>query len=35
MRNPVRRGFAAGFTIVVIGANISFPLAVQFGIVGG
>jgi succinate dehydrogenase / fumarate reductase, cytochrome b subunit len=33
-RNPLRRGFAAGFTIVVIGANISFPLAVQFGIVG-
>lgn len=33
-RNPVRRGFAALFTIVVVGANISFPLAVQFGVVG-
>lgn len=32
--NPLRRGFAAAFTIVVVGANISFPLAVQFGIVG-
>lgn len=33
-RNPVRRGVAAAFVIVVIGANISFPIAVQLGIVG-
>jgi len=32
--NPLRRGFAAGFAIVVAGINITFPLAVQFGIVG-
>jgi len=32
--NPVRRGVAAAFVIVVIGANITFPLAVQAGIVG-
>jgi len=31
--NPIRRGVAAAFVIVVIGANITFPLAVQFGIV--
>jgi succinate dehydrogenase / fumarate reductase cytochrome b subunit len=34
LRNPVRRGIAVAFTVVVVGANISFPLAVQFGIVG-
>jgi succinate dehydrogenase / fumarate reductase, cytochrome b subunit len=33
-KNPIRRGTAAVFTIVVVGANVSFPLAVQFGIVG-
>ena len=33
-RNPLRRGFAAAFAVVVAGANISFPLAVQFGVVG-
>lgn len=33
-RNPVRKGFAAAFAIVVAGANITFPLAVQFGVVG-
>ena len=32
-RNPIRRGVAAAFTIVVVGANVSFPLAVQAGIV--
>lgn len=32
--NPLRRGFAAGFALVVAGINISFPLAVQLGIVG-
>ena len=33
-RNPLRVGFAATFAIVVAGINISFPLAVQLGIVG-
>ena len=33
-RNPLRRGFAAAFAVVVAGANISFPLAVQCGVVG-
>jgi len=33
-RNPLRKGIAAGFAILVAGANISFPLAVQFGIIG-
>ena len=33
-RNPLRKGIAAGFAIIVAGANISFPLAVQFGIIG-
>lgn len=32
--NPLRRGFAAGFAIVVAGANISFPIAVMTGILG-
>jgi succinate dehydrogenase / fumarate reductase cytochrome b subunit len=32
--NPLRRGFALGFAVVVAGINITFPLAVQFGIVG-
>jgi succinate dehydrogenase / fumarate reductase cytochrome b subunit len=32
--NPLRRGFAAGFAIVVAGANISFPIAVLTGVVG-
>ena len=34
LHNPIRKGFAAAFTIIVVGANVSFPLAVQFGIVG-
>lgn len=33
-RNPVRLGFAAVFTIVVVAANVSFPIAVQLGIIG-
>jgi succinate dehydrogenase / fumarate reductase cytochrome b subunit len=32
--NPLRKGFAIGFAVVVAGINITFPLAVQFGIVG-
>jgi succinate dehydrogenase / fumarate reductase cytochrome b subunit len=32
--NPIRRGFAAGFAIVVAGINISFPIAVLTGVVG-
>jgi len=32
--NPLRKGFAAGFAVIVAGVNITFPLAVQFGIVG-
>jgi len=32
-RNPIRRGLAAAFTIIVVGANVSFPIAVQAGIV--
>ena len=33
-RNPIRKGFALVFTLAVVIPNISFPLAVQFGIVG-
>lgn len=33
-RNPLRRGFAAGFAILVAGINISFPIAVMTGVVG-
>lgn len=33
-RNPVRRGFALGFTAVVVLPNIAFPVAVQLGIIG-
>ncbi|MFP4234008.1 MAG: succinate dehydrogenase cytochrome b subunit, partial [Nitriliruptoraceae bacterium] len=29
-----RKAFAIGFTVVVIGGNVSFPLAVVFGLVG-
>jgi hypothetical protein len=29
----LRRGFAAGFAILVAGVNISFPIAVLAGIV--
>ena len=32
--NPIRRGFAAGFAILVAGVNISFPIAVMTGVVG-
>lgn len=32
--NPLRRGFAITFAVLVAGINITFPLAVQFGIVG-
>ncbi|MFA9432062.1 succinate dehydrogenase cytochrome b subunit [Egicoccus sp. AB-alg2] len=31
--NHWRRAFAIGFAVVVIGGNVSFPLAVQFGLV--
>jgi succinate dehydrogenase / fumarate reductase cytochrome b subunit len=33
--NQWRRWFATAFTVVVIGGNLSFPIAVQTGIVGG
>jgi succinate dehydrogenase / fumarate reductase, cytochrome b subunit len=32
--NPLRRSVALVFTLVVIGGNVSFPIAVQAGIVG-
>jgi len=32
--NWLRRGFAALFTAVIVGGNISFPIAVLTGIVG-
>lgn len=32
--NAWRRWFAYGFTIIVIGGNVSFPLAVMTGVVG-
>jgi len=32
--NPIRRGFAAGFAILVAGVNITFPIAVLTGVVG-
>jgi succinate dehydrogenase / fumarate reductase cytochrome b subunit len=32
--NPLRRGFAASFAIIVAGINISFPIAVLTGVVG-
>ena len=32
--NPLRRGFAAGFAILVAGVNISFPIMVLAGVVG-
>lgn len=32
--NPWRRRLAVGFTVVVIGGNLSFPLAVLSGIIG-
>ncbi len=31
--NPLRRGFAAAFAIIVAGINISFPIAVLTGVV--
>ena len=31
--NPLRRGFAAGFAILVAGINISFPIMVLAGVV--
>ncbi|MCC5951713.1 MAG: succinate dehydrogenase cytochrome b subunit [Acidimicrobiia bacterium] len=33
-RNPLRRGFALAFTAAVVLPNISFPIAVQLGIIG-
>lgn len=32
--NPLRRGFALAFAVVVAGVNISFPIAVLTGVVG-
>jgi succinate dehydrogenase / fumarate reductase cytochrome b subunit len=32
--NAWRRWFAYGFTIIVIGGNVSFPLAVMTGVIG-
>ena len=32
--NPLRRGYAAGFAILVAAVNISFPIAVMTGVVG-
>ena len=32
--NPIRRGFAAGFAVLVAGINISFPIMVLAGVVG-
>jgi succinate dehydrogenase / fumarate reductase cytochrome b subunit len=32
--NSWRRTFAIAFTVIVVGGNLSFPLAVQLGIVG-
>jgi succinate dehydrogenase / fumarate reductase cytochrome b subunit len=32
--NAWRRGFAIGFTVIVCGINISFPIMVQAGVVG-
>ncbi len=31
--NHLRRSFAVGFTLVVVGGNLSFPIAVQLGII--
>ena len=31
--NHLRRSFATGFTLVVVGGNLSFPIAVQLGII--
>jgi succinate dehydrogenase / fumarate reductase cytochrome b subunit len=31
--NAARRGFAVLFTVIVVGANLSFPIAVQLGVV--
>ncbi len=31
--NPVRRTFATAFTAIVVGGNLSFPIAVQLGII--
>ncbi|MEI7623814.1 MAG: succinate dehydrogenase cytochrome b subunit [Actinomycetes bacterium] len=32
--NPIRRGFAIGFAVLVAGVNITFPIAVLTGVVG-
>jgi succinate dehydrogenase / fumarate reductase, cytochrome b subunit len=32
--NKARKGFAIAFTAVVIGANLTFPVAVLTGVVG-
>ena len=32
--NPLRRGFALAFAVIVAGVNISFPIAVLTGVVG-
>ena len=32
--NPIRRGFAAGFAVLVAGINITFPIMVLAGVVG-
>ena len=31
--DPVRRTFATAFTAVVVGGNLSFPIAVQLGVI--
>lgn len=31
--NPIRRWIAYGFTAIVIGGNLTFPLAVMFGVI--
>lgn len=32
--NHLRRSFAIGFTAIVVGGNLSFPIAVQLGVIG-
>jgi succinate dehydrogenase / fumarate reductase cytochrome b subunit len=31
--NHLRRSFAVGFTLIVVGGNLSFPIAVQLGVI--
>jgi len=31
--NHLRRSFAIGFTLIVVGGNLSFPIAVQLGVI--